>query len=520
MLGSVIWSGLIGLALAGQDAPPPLSKAMLLDALRLKSFSTEGLVGYIRNCKVDFHPEPETLRELEQAGATREILDAVRESAPQAPAPRVAEFIVPSEVQQARLLEQQPIEQTPKARAAQLELERAHGTVKLQVRIDEDGSVAQVKPLSGHPVLVELATEAVRQWKYRPALQDGQPVRVQTELTLSFSDPALVVQQKLQPALPRPPAGAEVSSGSVYYAFAGDSALLTVTPLLPFDLRQETLKDPDRLVLDFSGEGEVIGGPIPRTVPVADAVVRQIRIGTPKPGTTRVVLELEPGTKATIERASGPDRVVVRLRLAITTSATPGPVQRVVLDAGHGGKDTGATSPGGLLEKDVALDVALRLGQALSNRYGVAVHYTRDSDRYVSLEERARIANAHAPALFLSLHANAEPTRSVTGFDAFIASSESGRVGRHSRAAATYVHAALQMAHPSGARTSVKAAPFVVLAESSAPAALAEIGFLSHPADEAFLNVPANRGRIVEALSQAILTYLKSLEATQMAQRD
>ena len=84
---------------------------------------------------------------------------------------------------------------------------------------------------------------------------------------------------------------------------------------------------------------------------------------------------------------------------------------RVVIDAGHGGHDVGTHGPSGLLEKDVVLDVALRLGALLEERLGTEVVYTRTDDTYIPLEERTQIANDHKADLFLSIHANSSPYR-------------------------------------------------------------------------------------------------------------
>ena len=81
----------------------------------------------------------------------------------------------------------------------------------------------------------------------------------------------------------------------------------------------------------------------------------------------------------------------------------------MVIDAGHGGHDAGTHGPSGLLEKDVVLDVALKLGALLQERLGTEVVYTRNDDTYIPLEERTQIANEHKADLFLSIHANSSP---------------------------------------------------------------------------------------------------------------
>src|SRR5205823_7993026 len=84
-------------------------------------------------------------------------------------------------------------------------------------------------------------------------------------------------------------------------------------------------------------------------------------------------------------------------------------VGKIVVDAGHGGHDTGTIGPNGLMEKDLVLDVALRLGRLLETRMGADVIYTRDDDTFIPLETRTAIANEHQADLFISVHANSSP---------------------------------------------------------------------------------------------------------------
>ncbi len=93
----------------------------------------------------------------------------------------------------------------------------------------------------------------------------------------------------------------------------------------------------------------------------------------------------------------------------------------VVLDAGHGGHDEGATGPSGLHEKDLVLDVTKRLAERL-RRHGVRVVLTRSSDEFLSLERRTAVANDARADLFLSIHANASPSREPHGVETYFAS--------------------------------------------------------------------------------------------------
>ena len=94
-------------------------------------------------------------------------------------------------------------------------------------------------------------------------------------------------------------------------------------------------------------------------------------------------------------------------------------IGRIVVDAGHGGHDTGTIGPNGLMEKDLVLDVALRLGRLLETRLGADVIFTRDDDTFIPLETRTAIANEHQADLFISIHANSSPDPTARGIETY-----------------------------------------------------------------------------------------------------
>src|SRR5262249_53169171 len=103
--------------------------------------------------------------------------------------------------------------------------------------------------------------------------------------------------------------------------------------------------------------------------------------------------------------------------------AVESPVKRIVIDPGHGGHDTGTISPSGMLEKELVLDVARRLRAYIKKSYpDVEVILTRDSDKFIALEERTAIANSRHADLFISIHANASPSRAASGVETFFVS--------------------------------------------------------------------------------------------------
>ena len=94
-------------------------------------------------------------------------------------------------------------------------------------------------------------------------------------------------------------------------------------------------------------------------------------------------------------------------------------IGRIVIDAGHGGHDSGTLGAGGIEEKNVVLDVALRLGKLLHDRLGAEVVYTRDDDTFVPLETRTAIANKAQADLFISVHANSSQDADVRGVEVY-----------------------------------------------------------------------------------------------------
>ena len=219
----------------------------------------------------------------------------------------------------------------------------------------------------------------------------------------------------------------------------------------------------------------------------------------------------------------------------------------VVIDPGHGGENQGARGAGGLLEKDLVLDVGLRLAKRLEER-GVGVVLTRSDDRFVSLEERTSIANDARGDLFVSIHANASRARSARGIETFFVSMEasdeaaqqianlenqafagSEAVARinedpllailgdliatehllESQEFAGLVQGRLA----SGRSRGVKQAPFVVLMGVQMPAALVEIGFLTNSEEARRLRTSAERDRVADGLAGAVVEFAERYDA-------
>jgi N-acetylmuramoyl-L-alanine amidase len=258
-----------------------------------------------------------------------------------------------------------------------------------------------------------------------------------------------------------------------------------------------------------------------------------VRVGQNTLSTARLVLDLERYDRHRLIELSHPDRVVIDVygrrpghRPKGRREPSPGsgrlpvglrPVETIVIDPGHGGRDPGAIGVGGLREKDVTLRLSKSLGEKLAAQ-GFEVVYTRTHDRSIDLEERTAIAESVGGDLFVSLHANAAPRRSVAGIETYyldanherhslgVAARENGvprsqvdalqrtlaklrvsEVSVHSLRAANAVHrqvvAGMDGRFGGVNDLGVKKGPFYVLFLSNMPAILVEAGFLTNQGD-------------------------------------
>jgi N-acetylmuramoyl-L-alanine amidase len=227
-------------------------------------------------------------------------------------------------------------------------------------------------------------------------------------------------------------------------------------------------------------------------------------------------------------------------------------IGRIVIDAGHGGHDTGTVGPTGLMEKDLCLDVALRLGKIIQQKLpGTDIVYTRSDDTFIPLEERTHIANDAKADLFVSIHANSSPNHGARGVETYYlnlkgspeamevaarenAASDQGihdledlvkKITRtekidESKELAEDVQDSLSKRIERTASTvknrGVRKAPFVVLIGADMPSILTEISFLSNPADEQLLKKPEHRQRVAEGIYSGMAAYLQSMNSMAM----
>ena len=227
-------------------------------------------------------------------------------------------------------------------------------------------------------------------------------------------------------------------------------------------------------------------------------------------------------------------------------------IGRIVIDAGHGGHDTGTIGPNGLREKDLVLDIALRLGKLLQGRLGADVVYTRDDDTFVPLETRTAIANQEKADLFISIHANSSSDADARGVETYYLNFTSSRdalqlAARENAGSEKTIHelqdlvknialrekidesrefaADVQRSLYTGLAAKnaalrnrgVKKAPFIVLIGAHMPSILAEVSFVSNPSDERRLSTGDYRQKVAESLYRGIARYAGGLSGVKMA---
>ena len=349
------------------------------------------------------------------------------------------------------------------------------------------------------------------------------------------------------------------------------------------------LSDPERIVIDIHAAGMVARSGTRDTAPRDYAAARPAATVNARPAVAGETSPAKPGTgdlrPATGATTAGNRNPILALpeisepilpmnpadsrsaanaqaaaatgalAAKIDAKAAESPIKRIVIDPGHGGHDTGTISPGGIREKELVLDVARRLRAYIKHNYpDVEVILTRDSDRFVALEERTAIANSRRADLFISVHANASPSRVASGVETYFlspdrapsedmqtAARENARIAAEksaekaqpvvasvtvgnrvaeSREFARYIQAGLVRgigaASPRTAMNrGVKHAAFVVLLGAAMPSVLAEVSFLSNPKDDALLQTSQFRERIAASLFAGLNAYLKKNRPTE-----
>jgi N-acetylmuramoyl-L-alanine amidase len=315
-------------------------------------------------------------------------------------------------------------------------------------------------------------------------------------------------------------------------------------------------QQPDRVQATDHPTTRPISASVAGTVPAPQADDGSLASTTPPPGRSRKKPSpMHPASPGDEDNPSPPpheaEPTSAGERSLVRTLGLK--IGRIVIDAGHGGHDSGTLGPGGIQEKEVVLDVALRLGKLLKQRLGADVIFTRDSDTFIPLETRTAIANKAQADLFLSIHANSSSDSSARGVETyylnFTTSPDALEVAARENAVSDEsihelsdlvkkitlkdkidesrefaadvqksLYADLEEGNPGLRDRGVKKAPFVVLIGANMPSILAEISFLTNSDDARELQQAAYRQRIAESLYRGVSRYISGLSGVRLAQ--
>ncbi len=336
---------------------------------------------------------------------------------------------------------------------------------------------------------------------------------------------------------------------------------------------------PERVYLDLKPAR--IGKNLKNNISIQDGLLKGVRVAQFNRSTVRVVLDLRKTHKTKIFYLEDPFRVVVDAfgenyfqrpscppQSSKTYKKTRGQlkgndislaqqlglcVQRVVIDAGHGGKDPGAIGPTGLKEKDVVLKISKKVASRLKKELGCQVILTRKKDRFLPLTQRTAIANAKKADLFVSIHANAAPNRRASGVETyflnFALDKEAMRVAARENATSTksigdlknilndimknakvdessrlagYVQREvvknLRKKYSNVKSKGVKQAPFFVLIGARMPSILVEVSFISNRKEEERLKSNRYLDRVAEGIVNGIKSYISGTKLASIPQ--
>ncbi len=364
----------------------------------------------------------------------------------------------------------------------------------------------------------------------------------------------------------------------IWHVSSPDSSTVFIDLQGEVQYEAHRLGSPERIYFDLH-DTSLAPGLFGKTIEIGDAFLARVRIAQPSKGISRVVLETTGASDFSVSMQSNPYRLVVQIRkagksgngtvadLPKSTAALPQPALRpapsgikadaqlraqtpkfrLVLDAGHGGWDLGTVGRKGLMEKDLVLDIVRRLGKLVEGRLHAEVLYTRQDDTYLPLEKRTEIANLAQADLFVSVHANYSDDSAARGAETYYTNTYSSVKARTSDADAAgavpeninwtnvdirekvqksrrFAIAVQQALYhmlarqiPDMRNRGVKKASYVVLTGTSMPAILAEVSFVSSPADEAKLKSAAYRQKIAEGLYRGIAQYVSTSRGVNVA---
>jgi N-acetylmuramoyl-L-alanine amidase/putative methionine-R-sulfoxide reductase with GAF domain len=444
----------------------------------------------------------------------------------------------------------------------------------LEVEKREERSVSRIL-LVAAVVLIVIGIGAAAIWKARhvePSISAG------TQSTPDVANDSDTHPTPVQaPPVPEVAvkAGALSQVTGIQHSSSETSSTVVVGLQDAVQYEAHTLENPSRIYFDLH-DTRMAAGAAAQDIEVNDALLKRIRMAQPADGVTRVVLETKQDSQYSVSLDSNPYRLTIEVHKPTAATApelktppatltkpspavtvapkktaeepvNPAPTPagfQIVLDAGHGGWDLGTVGKKGLLEKDLVLDIVQRLGKLIETRLGAQVIYTRQDDSYLPLEKRAEIANVAKANMFLSVHANYSDLSTARGVETYYTTTYSSTKARTEDDSASLnavnwtgvdirekvtdshrlasdiqqaLYGGLAVRNPDIRNRGVKEAQYVVLTGTQMPAVLAEVSFVSSPADESQLENSAYRQLIAEALFKGVARYRKDISSTKVA---
>jgi len=350
----------------------------------------------------------------------------------------------------------------------------------------------------------------------------------------------------------------KVKVKDIHYWSSPDYTRIAIELSEPVEFTKSRLSNPDRIFFDLKNAS--IAKEIAASLPVGDGILKSVRASQFTGETVRVVFDIEEISDLKCFLIESPSKLVIDLygKGGQTGKAKPLTAKRrIVIDAGHGGHDPGAVGAQKLYEKDVVLDVALKVRKFLMKDPQNEVFLTRDTDVFIPLEQRTAFANRKNADLFVSIHANASPNRMAKGIETYLLNwtddEEANKVAARenkislrkmkalnkqfdildviktdlmrenkrdeSVKLANYIQKSLisniedcnEHLHDLG----VKQALFYVLFGANMPSVLAEISFISNPDEEKLLSKESYKTDIAKSIADGINAYFKSVSPVQ-----
>lgn len=340
-----------------------------------------------------------------------------------------------------------------------------------------------------------------------------------------------------------------------------------------------SINKPQRLFIDF--DNSRLGASLDKPIPIDDNLLSNVRAGQYTPDKVRVVVDIKSFQNYKIFSLRNPFRLILDVwgKDVLAKTDVPAPqekiepiepqsppekepsvnrlakqlalgVKKIVIDPGHGGHDPGAVGYSrDVLEKDIVLSISKKLERKLRSQLGVEVIMTRNTDRYLSLEERTAIANTKNADLFISIHTNASPDRNAYGIETYflnlatdddairVAARENAttrknisdlqailndlmknaKINESSRLAAHVqksMHTHLNRRYSQVVNKGVKQAPFYVLLGAQMPSILIETSFISNKRECERLNDSVYQEYISDAIVDGIRNYIREINPT------